>query len=171
MKNIISMLVLIVFGILISNSCTYDSLIDEHALKGIPNSDEPAFVRFDKSVISIIEVGEGDGVTSVNIEFIFSIEADIEVNYSFSGSAVWGVDYEVDGGTESGGSATVIHDPAVATIGSTTVEIFLLKDDNVDGEKELIITLDEAVASDGTLIDVGQGDLYKVATFRIIDID
>jgi hypothetical protein len=170
-KNIKSMLALIVFGVLISNSCTYDSLIDEDALTGIPDSDEAAFVRFDKSVISIIEVGEGDGVTSVNIEFIFPLEADIEVDYSFSGSAVWGVDYEVDGATESGGNAAIVHDPAVISIGSTMIEILLIKDDAVDGEKDLFITLDDAVASDGTRIDVGQGNLYKVATFRIIDID
>ena len=170
MKNKIFLFCLMVFGVLAMPSCTYDSFEEESILGEIPNSSEAAFVRFDNSV-STVDATELDGSASVRVEFIFPIETDVTVNYTYSGTAVEGTDFTIDGGSGGSGSITVAHDAASLTSNSADLTLNLLTDDTIDGMKDLTVTLTSASAADGTPINVGQAGMFTEVTFVIADSD
>lgn len=169
MKNRRFFFAVMTLGALYLSACEYDAFDSEGALKNVTTSS--AFIRFPTSTPSPIKVTENSGMTSVKLEFIFPLIADIDVNYSFSGSAQWGVDYEVPDANASGGSSRIVHNPDDTNFGSNTIQIALLKDGVADGPKELIITLDSASSSSGSPISAGQGNLHNKVTFNIADID
>ena len=97
------------------------------------------------------------------------------VNFDFSGTAVYGVDFTVPGATAAGGSITIEPlpgDDQTDVIDNADISVSLLPDGNTDGPKTLIVTLTDAYNSEGNIL-VGRGgtDLLKARTINIVDID
>ncbi|MEM9847952.1 MAG: hypothetical protein AAF847_08680 [Bacteroidota bacterium] len=159
----------ILFLLLVFAACEYDSFEDEIALSGLPDTDIPAFIRFDNGLDPVITLAEADGSTSVRLDFQFPVESDLTVDFSFGGDAVFGEDFTVANSSASGGSLTIEHDPENIAFTTGDLEVMTVIDTTADGTKELIITLTNATAADGTPVNVGQGDLHKTATFSIVD--
>jgi hypothetical protein len=170
MKNITYLLALFVLGAMLA-SCEYDPFEEEDSIAAIQDSSEAAFVRFDNSLSGGIAATEADSLVTIRIDFPFPAATDIDISFEFSGSATFGTDFSVDGATDAGGSVRLVHDPDVVAQSSVDLEVFVLKDDVVDGEKEVTITLTSASATNGDTIDAGQGSLHKAVTITIADID
>ncbi len=103
---------------------------------------------------------ENEGTVSLEIEAYpgATRTTDITVNYSLSGTAVYGVDYTIAGATATGGTVTI---PAPTTAPEEDdpvtfeLDVQLLTDSVADGEKTIIVSLDSA--DDGSPISVGVG--------------
>lgn len=170
MKNITYLLALFVLGSMLA-SCEYEPFEEEESIAAIQDSNGAAFVRFDNSLSDGIAATEADSLVTIRIDFPFPIATDVDISFDFSGSGTFGTDFSVDGATDSGGSVRLVHDPEDVAQSSVDLELFVLKDDTVDGEKDVTITLTGASATDGTSIDAGQGSLHKAVTVTIADID
>jgi hypothetical protein len=170
MKNRILLFSLLILVGMSFPSCTYDSFEEELSLKEIPNSNEAAFVRFDNSV-STVSAAEADLEASVRLEFTFPIETDVTVSYTYSGTAVEGEDFTIEGA--SGGSGTIVipHNPDAITINQVDLVVNLIEDGVVDGDKDVTVTLTDAVAADGTPLSIGQAGKFTEVTFQITDSD
>lgn len=137
----------------------------------------PGYVAFDTDgnniSLSDFAVTEDGGSVAVTVENPTGTMSDITVNYTLSGSAVYGVDYEISGASASGGSVVISSDRGnFNETYRADINITLLTDDVVDGEKTITLTLASASNSDGDLA-VGRGgtDLLKTANVVIADID
>jgi len=137
----------------------------------------PGYVAFDadgnNATLDAFEATEDDGTVDIDIENPTGTQSDITVNYSLSGSAVYGTDYTIEGATSDGGSVTIQpNSGAVNETNRTTLSITLLTDATVDGEKEITITLVDAANSAGN-VAVGRGgkDFLKTAKVIIADVD
>lgn len=167
---IITILSVIIFG------CDDSELEDQgHRLEFLPGK----YVAFDapgaSSIIEIEEVDEGDDDLDLSVEIPTGTFSEVTVNFSFTGTAVYGVDFTVTGSTATGGSITIDPLPAddpTDVIDSANISVSLLTDGNTDGAKTLTITLTEASNSEGNIL-VGRGgtDLLKARTINISDID
>ena len=120
------------------------------------------------------EADEGNDL-DLNVEIPTGTLSDVTVNFSFSGTAVYGVDFTVAGATAAGGSITIEPlpgDDQTDVIDNADISVSLLPDGNTDGPKTLIVTLTDAYNSEGNIL-VGRGgtDLLKARTINIVDID
>ena len=111
----------------------------------------------------------------INIEIPGGTLSDVTVNYTFSGTAVFGEDFTVEGATSAGGSliielTTVPNQDGLPINGDILVN--LLEDNVVDGDKTLEITIVSASNASGDLT-VGRGgkDILRVAKINIEDVD
>lgn len=136
----------------------------------------PAYVAFDadgNGVNPDRSVGEDAGSLTIFVEHPTELLSDATANYTISGDAVWGVDYTIDGASESGGSVTVSSDRgSVAETYRGGITITILTDEVVDGNKTLTLTLTSASNSSGD-IAVGRGgtDYNKSINITLEDID
>ncbi len=137
----------------------------------------PGYVAFDtdgnNAVIPDATVTEDEGSTTLTVENPTGTMSDITVNYTLAGSAVFGVDYEIDGASASGGSIVISSERGnVNETFRTDINITLLTDDDVDGEKTIVVTLASASNATGD-VAVGRGgtDFLKTANIVIADID
>ena len=137
----------------------------------------PGYVAFDASgndvTVADRSITEDGGTVNVVVENPTGTESDITVNYTLSGDAVWGVDYTIDGASESGGSVVISSDRGdVAVTYRANIVVTALTDDVVDGDKTLTLTLTSASNAAGDLA-VGRGgtDFQKSANVIFTDID
>lgn len=147
--------------------------------RGLSVEELPAYVAFDSPGTNVnpgpVDVTEDEGTLELNVEVPTGTLSTVTVNYSFSGTAVFGVDFIVDGATSAGGSLDIALPSSPAVDGrpiNDDIIVELLPDDVADGDKTLIVTLESASNAEGALA-VGRGgtDFLKSTTVNIIDID
>lgn len=157
-------------------SCTEEYSLEDN---GLSVQELPGYVAFSapgaSTTIAPEETSEDDGVTTLNVEIPTTSPTDVTVNYSFSGTAVYGVDYTVDSATSAGGSVVIFKTTEVNLDGlpdNADIDIQLLTDNVVDGPKTIEVTLVSASNSEGEIV-VGRAgtDLLKTAIINIADID
>ena len=137
----------------------------------------PGYVAFDadgnNATLAPYTATEDGGSVGVTVENPTGTLSDITVNYSLGGSAVYGTDYTIDGASASGGTLVISSNRgSVAETFRADINVTLLTDDAVDGEKVIEITLTSASNAEGELA-VGRGgtDFLKTASVIIADID
>lgn len=139
----------------------------------------PGYVAFNapgnSTTLSDVSVSEDAGSTSFNIENPTGTTSDITVNYSLGGTAVYGVDYTIDGASAAGGSVVIQAKTSADAQGnrnSVDLNINILEDGVFDETKEIIVTLESASSGEGD-VAVGRGgtDLLKSAKVLIANID
>lgn len=168
----------IIFGVAVLSGLLISSCGNEYALEDYFELQQlPGYVAFKTdgrdAVLPPISTTEDGGVVSVAVENPTGSTSDITVNYSFSGTAEWGVDYMVEGTSASGGSLVITENSKdVTQYNFTNIDVMMLADSTSDGEKTLMITLDNAQNTDGD-VSVGRGgtDYLKTAEIVIADID
>ena len=109
----------------------------------------------------------------MNIECPTGSQSEITVNFAFSGTAVFGTDFNIPNSSASGGSIVIPHEPGdILNFNNVDIPINALTDGAVDGDKTLTITLTSASNADGDLA-VGRGgtDFLKSANVIFKDID
>lgn len=122
-----------------------------------------------------VEANEGETV-SLFVETPTGSVSDVSVNYNFSGSAVYGSDFTIDGATSDGGSVIIIHDKDAPDDSNVydyaVIKVNLLSDSIIDGDKQLIINLVSASSADGNIL-VGRGGtgFLKFQVVNISDMD
>ena len=127
-----------------------------------------------KAVLDPIDVAEDDGTASFNIEIPTGSYSDVTVKFTFGGTAVFGTDFNVANSTSAGGEIIIKHAPTdFQDFDNVDLDIEILLDGVVDGDKTLVITLESAIGADGTEFAVGRGgtDYLKSAEVNISDID
>ena len=178
-KNILFFL----FAVLITlNSCeeTDDPLLGATEVNN--------FVQFAADTPAEVSATEGASSTSMTIQAPVSAGEDLLATISFSGDAVYGVDFDLEegtGATNVGGivskSATeaVIKIPFIPAGGADLItdqvkfSVVYLTDGATDGDKTLIITLTGAVGSktSSLVFDGGRGPIRVTSTILISDAD
>jgi hypothetical protein len=147
--------------------------------RGLTVEELPGYVAFDSPGTNVnpgpVDVTEDEGTLELNVEVPTGTLTTVTVNYSFSGTAVFGTDFIVDGATSAGGTLDIALPSSPAVDGrpiNDDIVVELLLDDVADGDKTLIVTLDSASNAEGALA-VGRGgtDFLKSTTVNIIDID
>ncbi|UZR93384.1 hypothetical protein [Chondrinema litorale] len=173
MKNIYNLFLtaLLVAGLI---GCEDYDLADQD----IELEELPGYVAFDapgeEAYLDDEEVTEEDGSVALRIEVPTGSLSDVNVTYTFSGTAVFGTDFTVEGASASGGSTTIVIDKAEFNdTDGVDIDITLLTDGVADGDKTLSITLESAQNTDGLSFAVGRGgtELLKTANVIITDID
>lgn len=161
---------------LILTGCTEEYDLND---RGLSVEEFPAYVAFDSPGTNVnpgpVDVTEDEGTLELNVEVPTGTLSTVTVNYSFSGTAVFGIDFIVDGATSAGGSLDIALPDSPAVDGrpvNDDIIVELLPDDVADGDKTLIVTLDSASNAEGAL-EVGRGgtDLLRSTTVNILDID
>jgi len=176
MKKII--LIIFVFGLLAS--CT-DVNLDEQTIK-VKNLDGyVAFANAGGTVVPIVlNISESTTATqNLRVECPTGSLSDITVNYSFSGSAVFGTDFTVvatNGGSSTAAGGTIVIRRNTTTGGVNDFDfvnlgIRAVTDGVTDGAKQLIVTLTSATNAEGKVFAVGRGTYMKSATINIADIN
>ncbi len=176
MKNI---KYLVLIAILVLNGCSEDYDFQEDL--DIFLIDLPSYVAYSApgttSTIDDVDSDEAAGTVELNVEVPGGTLSDVTVNFTFGGTAVYGVDFTFEGGSAAGGSIVIEHrdsqDPAdFGFFDNGDIEVQLLTDDEVDGEKTVEVILVSASNADGELV-VGRGgtELSKTAVINIADID
>ena len=141
----------------------------------------PTFVRFDPNVsdgdtIQLVE----NGATVVELENPTNFQGGVTVNFTFSGSAIFGTDFMIEGEngtalagiTAGGGSILVPDEPdSLGSFNDVQFNIIGLNDGVVDGAKTLIITLTSATAEDGSPAGAGQGPNFNTVLINFADND
>ena len=172
MKKIIYILFIVFLTL---NACSDDYQLSD---QGVELELLPKYVAFAVNgagkTIAPINLNENSGTTGtrVNIEVPSGTLSDITVNYSLSGTAVFGIDYTINGATVSGGSVVIQKKTTPNLDGlpdNVSVPIIILKDNTKDGAKTIIVTLTSATSPEGSIV-VGRGgqDLLKTAIVNII---
>lgn len=172
-------------------SCTDSTLKDT----GFSVKSLPAYVSYGNSGGTVAEklLAPSEGSTStaltvLRIESPGVTTSDIAVSFTFGGTAVFGVDYNVSGltatenlpfaitATSAGGIITIAKSAKKTTVNDyefVNLKLAFPKDGVKDGNKKLTITLTSATGTDGKTYAVGRGgtDVLKIATVNIKDID
>ena len=125
------------------------------------------------TTIDAIETNEAGGDIVLNVEIPTGSESDVTVNFTFGGTAVYGTDFTVPGGSSAGGSVVIVPDDGGGTdniIDNADITVTLLRDDVVDGTKTLDVILSSASNAEGD-VNVGRGgtDILKTASITILD--
>lgn len=160
----ISLSLLIAFS-----ACEHSAFEDEATLKDL--TEASAFVRFDNTLKTVIDVSETDAPQALTLEYIFPGNKDITVNYNFSGSAAFGADFTIDGASATGGTITLPYDAQSTEITTADLMVTLLQDGITDGDKSVTFNLTDASASDGSPVEAGQAGMFKEITLNIADVD
>ncbi len=170
--KIYKLFILFAFALTIT-SCDPDYAVEDY----FDLQELPGYVAFDadgnNATMDDVSTTEDGGSVDFVIENPTGTKSDITVNYSLSGSAVYGTDYTIDGASASGGSVTIRpNSGAVNETNRTTLTVTLLTDGVVDGEKTISILLTDASNAEGN-VAVGRGgtDFLKNAHVIIADID
>ena len=146
------------------------------------------FVQFAANTQAEVSATEGSSSTTMTIQSPISGGEDLLATISFSGDAVFGVDFDIidgTGTTDIGGvvskSATeaVIRVPFIPAGGVDLItdqvdfQVVYLTDGETDGDKTLVITLTGAVGSktSSLVFDGGRGPIRVNSTISISDAD
>ena len=172
-------------------SCTDSKLEDV----GFTIKNIPAYVAYGnpggtvtEKVLNPSEGSTSTALTVLRIESPGVTTSDINVTFTFGGTAVFGTDYTVSGtqpttntpfaitSTSAGGSITItktLKKSQVNDFEFVNLKLAYPKDNVKDGNKTLTITLTSAVGTDAKTYAVGRGgtDVLKIATINIKDID
>jgi hypothetical protein len=143
-----------------------------------------AFANSGGTVTPIVRnVAETTGNQNLRIEVATGSLSNVTVTYSFSGTAVFGTDFNVTspGGTVNtdGGTIVITRNQKPAGVNDfdfVNLGIDPITDGVDDGNKTLVITLISAVNQDGKNFSVGRGaegsTIYlKEASVNISDVD
>lgn len=126
------------------------------------------------TTINPVDLNEGES-TTLNVEIPTGTVSDVTVNFTFGGTAVYGTDFTVPGGSSAGGNVVITPAPGddpTDVIDNADFTVSFLTDDTQDGNKTLVITLTSASNAEGE-INVGRGgtDFLKSQTINIADVD
>ena len=174
MKRILYILTAVSFSLFALTSCED---YDFEESQGFKLQQLPKYVAFNGTgatvTLDTIDVDEDDDPFEINVEAPTYVRSDITVTYTVSGSAVYGVDYTVTGGSSTGGTINIATPTAdqLTVFANGDIEVTPLTDGVTDGEKIVTFTLVSAVDADGQTFAIGRGEFLKTATVRITDID
>jgi hypothetical protein len=160
-------LILISFSLMIS--CTDYNVADYYTLEELPS-----YVAFNapgqNSTMDDINVDDGEGLISMNVEVPTGTLVDITVTYEFTGTAIAGTDYA---DPNSGTVILKVNPTDTQDFDNVDIEVDILRNPAVTGDLQLIVTLVSAVDTDGKTFAVGRGgtNLLKSATINIADVD
>lgn len=146
------------------------------------------FVQFAADTPAEVSATEGAASTSMTIQAPASAGEDLLATISFTGDAVFGVDFDIvegTGSTDIGGvvsknaTEAVIKIPFIPAGGADLItdqvkfSVVYLTDGDTDGDKTLIITLTGAVGSktSSLVFDGGRGPIRVSSTILISDAD
>lgn len=158
------------FGALMLASCGNDyDVADYFDLEELPG-----YVAFDvnesnNAVLDTMFIDETAGMASFFIECPTGTLSDVNITYDISGNATAGVDYNI----ANAGSITLeTNETDFQNFDRVALDIEILEDAVVDGEKMITITLTGASNAEGSLA-VGRGgtDYLKSAVVVIADVD
>ena len=139
----------------------------------------PGYVAFNSAGTSVsldaLDVTESSDSESLNVEVPTGTTSDVTVNYTFGGTAEFGVDFNVEGASSTGGALTinVPTEPQANLIPvNADIVVEFLTDLTQDGNKTLEITLVSASNGQGELA-VGRGgtDVLRTQLINISDVD
>lgn len=175
MKRIFYLFIAVVF----MTACVEDFDVTEQVG---PIEALPGYVSFNaagtNNSIDDESIAEGGGDVTFNIEAPTGSLSDITVNFTFSGTAVFGTDFTVAGATSAGGSVVIEHRQSaeqadINDFDNVDLVVSSLTDGVADGSKTLTITLASATGADGTSFNVGRGgtDQLRSANIDFTDID
>ncbi|GEM_PF-1442864 len=112
----------------------------------------PAFV--------IIETDDGDVTAGSTLDVIFQLGQtqgeDVTVEYSISGDAVEGEDYEFETGTS--GTVVIEHDPETTELDRATITLTFPITAALGTVRDLVFTLESATTESGEQLTLGRGD-------------
>lgn len=136
----------------------------------------PGYVAFNASgndaFLAPFDVNEGSAAVDISVENPTGTSSDITVNYTFGGTAEYGVDFTDPNGSAAGGSITIPVEVGADFNVTFQAPIMLeILDDAVfDQEKTILVTLESASNAEGALA-VGRGglDFLKTAIVNIAD--
>ncbi|GGZ79218.1 hypothetical protein [Algibacter mikhailovii] len=141
--------------------------------QGITLTDLPKYVAFyvagAGSTIADVDVDAGsDTDDAVNVQIPGGTLSDVTVNYTFSGTAVYGTDYTVDGASSTGGSVTIEYGTTPNVDGLPFNADIVVEALPGASDSTLTITLSSASNAEGE-IAVGRGgtDLLKTVNVNI----
>lgn len=163
--------------VLLATACTDNSLEDQ----GIEVEELGKYVAFSVNGVGTspenqtIREDGGDTDDNINVEIPGGSVSDITINYTFSGTAVFGTDFTIDGATANGGSVVITQptEPVVDGLPlNVDIVVSALTDGVVDGEKTLNINLASASNADGEIL-VGRAgtDFLKTVAVTFEDSD
>jgi hypothetical protein len=176
MKKMKKTIYLLIMMVAVLASCTEEYSLENN---GLGVEELPGYVAFSAPGVSTSlapeETSEDGGMVSLNVEIPTTSPTDVTVNYQLGGSAVYGVDYTINGATSAGGSLIIPRSTEINLDGladNADIDVQLLTDDEVDGVKTIEVTLVSASNTEGN-IAVGRAgtDLLKTALINIADID
>jgi hypothetical protein len=172
MKNIVYLLFA---SVLIITGCSEEYELNDN--DGNYNVDLlPGYVAFSAPGANItiddIVTDESGADLELNVEVPTGTLSDVTVNFVFGGTAVYGVDFSVAGGSSAGGSIVIEHTQSGDTADylfndNADIVVDLLTDDVIDGVKTLSVTLESA--SNGFSVGRGGTDLLKTTNITIND--
>ena len=142
-------------------------------------SDLPGYVAFSAPganvTIDDITTDENGADLELNVEVPTGTLSDVTVNFTFGGTAVYGVDFNIAGASSAGGSIIIEHTQSADTADylfndNGDIVVDLLTDNVIDGVKTLEVILASASNANGELA-VGRGgtDLLKTTNITIND--
>lgn len=161
---------------ILTTSCTEDYSLDD---RGLAVEELPNYVAFEapgaSSSIAPIDAAEDSEAEEIGVEIPGGTVSDVTVNYSFSGTAVFGEDFTVDGATSAGGTVVIELTTVPNQDGlppNANIVVNFLTDGVEDGDKTLEITLTDASNAEGN-IAVGRAgtEALTTAVVNIADID
>ncbi len=172
--NINKNILVIILGLFFAVSCEdVDDPID-----GLETA--PLFVQFGANTSETYEVTELSDPQEITIQVPQSFEQDMVAEISFEGTAVFGTDFTVtsDGLVSSSATGAFITIPFIPTDNSDLIadqrnfEINFLTDAIEDGDKNLTVTLVQAVGADdpSIVLDGGRGSIRKTFDVSIEDV-
>jgi hypothetical protein len=135
----------------------------------------PGYVAFDadgnNATIDEQDVEEGTSTEAI-VESPTEVQSDITVNYTLSGTAVYGTDYTVEGATAAGGEIVISSDRGDFTVTyRSSIKVTMLDNDFVNFDpRSIIITLNNASNAEGD-VAVGRGgkEFLKEYVINITD--
>lgn len=104
-----------------------------------------------------------------SLEVVFQLgqtqAENVSVEYSISGDAVAGEDYNFSSG--SAGSVTIEYDPESTNLDNGSVTLSFPIDAAIGTSKELTFTLVSATTASGQSLNIGRGEIGAVRTYTI----
>ncbi|WP_282123750.1 hypothetical protein [Algibacter mikhailovii] len=151
-------------------SCETDYDADE---QGVTLQDLPKYVAFSVSgagsTIADVDIDAGSNTgDDVNVEIPGGTLSDVTVNFTFSGTAVYGTDYTVTGASSTGGSVTIDYNNTPNVDGLPFNADIVVEALPGASDSTLTITLSSASNAEGEIV-VGRAgtDLLKTVNVNI----
>ena len=178
MKNIFKLILVITMGLLVYSCEDFDD-----PTEGLETGE--LFVQYAANVLDTLNASEGGDVYTWTVQAPISAGEDLVATVSFSGEAVFETDYTVTAEDDLGNDVLISSSatgasftiPFTPTGGDDLITdqmnltLAFPTDDNPDGAKELIVTLDGATSSSGVTFVGGRGPIRRDLVVNIGDID
>ncbi|MFH5832242.1 hypothetical protein [Halalkalibaculum sp. DA384] len=135
----------------------------------ISSTAQPPYVELQDTTSQVLE---GDTLDVV-FELPVAIGEDVDVTFSISGTAEYETDWKTDDENVSpdGGTVTIEYVDSTTSNDEYALELIFPRDGEIDGDKNLTVSLESAVSASGEELMVGQGPIEKEQTITIIDFD